>query len=144
MNNSYSLQRWLKAYQNDWAARADWCVASYEDANHQPVVWTTTEDAAVVAGQSIELNGFATDPDGDELTYNWYLYKDAAVYSGESLAYADVPSHGVASTTFTVPADAAAGDYFNLVLEVTDNGAPSLTRYAQVIVTVEPAPVQEN
>lgn len=69
------------------AARADWCVASHEDANHQPVVWITT---------------------------------------------------------FTVPADAAEGDYFNLVLEVTDNGAPAPTRYAQVIVTAELAPAQEN
>ena len=34
---------------------------------------------------------------------------------------------------------------FNLVLEVTDDGEPALTRYAQVIVTVnkEAEPVEE-
>ena len=35
---------------------------------------------------------------------------------------------------------------FNLVLEVTDDGEPALTRYAQVIVTVnkEAEPVEET
>ena len=51
---------------NDWAARADWCVSDYADANHQPVVCTTTEDATVIGGQTIELNGFAEDPDGGQ------------------------------------------------------------------------------
>ncbi len=144
MSGGYSVHRWFPAFMNDWAARADWCVTSYEEANHQPVVWTTTKDATVEPGTNVTLEGFATDPDGDSLTYNWYLYKDASVYSGASLAYADVWTHDVASTTFTVPADAAEGDYFNLVLEVTDDGEPALTRYAQVIVHVTvPAPTEE-
>jgi len=33
---SKPLWRWSEAFQNDWAARADWCVKSYEEANHNP------------------------------------------------------------------------------------------------------------
>lgn len=51
----------------------------------------------------------------------------------------DVWKHNELTTSFTVPEDAQPGDYFNLVLEVSDNGSPSLTRYAQVIVTVDKA-----
>ena len=32
------LSRWTDAFQNDFAARADWCVKSYDEANHPPVV----------------------------------------------------------------------------------------------------------
>ncbi len=35
-----------------------------------------------------------------------------------------------------IPEDAAAGDMISIVVAVTDNGAPALTRYAQAIVTV--------
>ena len=144
MSSGYSVYRWFPAFMNDWAARADWCVTDYEDANHQPVVWTTTKDATLARGETIELNGFAEDPDGDNLHYNWFVYTDACVYSGAYLPYLDVWAHDVASTTFTVPNDAEEGDYFNLVLEVTDDGEPALTRYAQVIITVDAVPEGGN
>ena len=32
------IWQWSDAFQNDFAARADWCVKSYKEANHQPVV----------------------------------------------------------------------------------------------------------
>jgi hypothetical protein len=56
----------------------------------------------------------------------------------------DFWSHGDLTTSFTIPADAKVGDKFNLVLEVTDDGKPALTRYAQVIVSVnkEAEPVE--
>lgn len=41
-DSHYTFQRWLPAIQNDWAARADWCVADeYSKANHQllPGYW---------------------------------------------------------------------------------------------------------
>lgn len=136
ISSGYSLQRWLPAFMNDWAARADWCVSEYEDANHQPVVTSETEDMKVTAGDTIQLKGSATDPDGDELNENWYIYSDASSYSGEGSTNLDVWEHGVNETSFTVPLDAQVGDVFNLVYEVTDNGAPALTRYAQVIITV--------
>ena len=58
----------------------------------------------------------------------------------------DVWAHDKLETSFTIPADAKKGDVFNLVLEVTDDGEPALTRYAQAIVTVnkEAEPVEET
>jgi hypothetical protein len=35
-----------------------------------------------------------------------------------------------------VPADAAAGQTIQLVVEATDNGTPALTRYRRVVVTI--------
>lgn len=32
------LYRWIEDFQNDFAARLEWCVSPYEEANHAPVV----------------------------------------------------------------------------------------------------------
>ena len=37
-----------------------------------------------------------------------------------------------------VPADAMAGQTIHLIIEATDDGAPALTRYQRVVVTVTP------
>lgn len=143
LSSGYSVHRWFPAFMNDWAARADWCVTDYENTNHQPVVTAETLDFEAHPGASVELKGSAADPDGDSLSSNWWVYTDASVYSGAYGASLDVWAHGVNETTFTVPEDAQEGDYFNLVFEVTDNGSPALTRYAQAIVNVVAAPAED-
>ena len=48
-DSHYTFQRWLPAIQNDWAARADWCVADeYSKANHQPVARILGESVRTV------------------------------------------------------------------------------------------------
>jgi len=37
-SRSKPIWRWAKAFQNDWAARADWCVKDFAQANHPPQV----------------------------------------------------------------------------------------------------------
>ena len=137
LTDGYSAHRWLYAYQNDFAARADWCISGFEECNHQPYASVRTADYTVKAGETVELKGTASDPDGDILYPNWFVYTEAGRYEGGYKAVMDVWKHNVMETSFTVPADAESGDVFNLVLEVSDDGAPSLTRYAQVIITVE-------
>ncbi len=63
------MWRWTPAFQNDFAARADWCVKSFKDANHAPVVRLKTAlDITAKPGGKIKLNAKGTkDPDGDKL-----------------------------------------------------------------------------
>lgn len=133
-SNGNSLYRWVADYQNDWAARADWCVTeSYDGANHAPQVKAEMPDMTASPGESVTVQAEATDPDGDALTYEWVDYQEAGTYSGENNCLTgDAAS---AKTSVTVPKDAKAGDTFNLVCRVTDEGTPALTRYAQVIIT---------
>lgn len=58
------IWRWADAFQNDWAARADWCVKSYRDANHPPVVnLATAKDIEAAPGASVKLSvAGSTDP----------------------------------------------------------------------------------
>ena len=138
-----NFNRYMEAYQNDFAGRADWCVSTYEECNHQPIVDAALKDIEAAPGEVVTLEGLAKDPDGDTFTTNWRGYREGSVYSGSVCTDLRVWYPNQAVTNFTVPQDAVEGDYFNLIFEVTDDGTPQLTRYAQVIVHVV-APAEEE
>jgi Protein of unknown function (DUF1593) len=128
------IWRWAEAFQNDWAARADWCTKSYREANHAPIVnLEGAKDLDAPAGATLKLSvRGSTDPDGDKLSYSWWHYREPGSYKGE-VAIRDA-DRSVAS--MQVPSDAKSGDTIHLIAEVTDSGKPSLTRYARVVVRV--------
>jgi cellulose-binding protein len=134
-DSHFTFQRWLAAAQNDFAARAAWCVKSYKEANHPPTVKLRGElNRMAKPGDKIELNVKATkDPDGDKLTYHWWQYKEAGSYPG----FVDIRNAGSSEASLTVPANAGKGETINLICEVTDNGEPQLTRYARVMLTIQ-------
>ncbi len=138
--NVGSFNRYMVAYQNDFAARADWCVSAYEDCNHQPIVSAAALDIEAAPGAVVTLEGIASDPDGDDLITNWRVYREGSVYSGAIESDLRVWYPERLTTEFTVPQDAVPGDYINIILEASDNAVPQLTRYAQVIVHVIEAP----
>ncbi|MEJ1242280.1 nucleoside hydrolase-like domain-containing protein [Chryseolinea sp. T2] len=125
--------RWVEALQNDFAARADWCIKPYQGANHPPSVKVKQSlDMNVKAGQSVQLNGTAKDPDGNSVSYKWWQYQEAGSYNGN----VRINTADKADASFRVPGDAKAGDTIHIILEVTDNGVPALTRYQRVIAKV--------
>jgi len=130
---AYPQTRWIDVLQNDFAARADWCVSSHDGANHPPAVRLNhPRDLTAASGASVHLSGGANDPDGDDVSYRWWQYADVDTYEGE-IAISD--SDG-AVASFTVPENAESGETIHIILEVTDTGTPPLTRYQRVIVTV--------
>ena len=82
-NTTYPQTRWVDVIQNDWAARADWLVKSYDDANHAPVVTTPHLDMVMPPGREVSLSGAAMDPDGDAVTFKWWQYYEADTYAGQ-------------------------------------------------------------
>jgi hypothetical protein len=62
----------------------------------------------------------------------WWRWKDVDTYPGE-VTLSDPTS---LAASMLVPSDAVAGQTIQLVLEATDDGAPPLTRYRRVVVTV--------
>ena len=114
------------------AARMKWSVTpNYEDANHYPVL-TGSLNIRAKAGEKVEINATASDPDGDQLDIKWW-YFSVGSYDGAPLA---VDSQATAQTTFSVPKDAKSGDTIHLVLQAIDHGMPTLTKYRRTIITV--------
>lgn len=132
-----SASRFQLAYQLDWAARADWCVKDYDEANHAPIVTVETQQLEGAAGKPVTFSANVSDPDGDQVNTTWWYYQEGSNYSGK-LTDLRVWNQQNTSTGFTIPADAKPGDVFNIVIEATDNSeiAP-MTRYSQVIITVK-------
>jgi len=129
-----ALYRWIPAFQNDWAARADWCVKSFKEANHPPIVKLAHGlDLHAAPGETIELSARGTtDPDGDEFTYRWWRYADADSCAGE----VEIENADKQDASFVVPEDCNEGDTIHVICEVTDNGTPPLTRYQRVIIEI--------
>jgi Cellulose-binding Sde182, nucleoside hydrolase-like domain/Cellulose-binding protein Sde0182, C-terminal domain len=123
------------AAENDFAARLQWSVTpKYTDANHPPVVGLE-EPLAISArpGSTVRLKGKVTDPDHNSVQAMWWQYNDAGTYPGDiTLAHPEA-----LTTSFRVPDDAKPGQTIDVILQATDNGTPSLTRYQRVIVTVQ-------
>ena len=125
---------WIEPLQNDFAARADWCVKPYDEANHAPVVVVAHDNMNVASGKTVKLNAKGTkDPDGDKLTYKWWQYREAGSYPGDIT----FDSNGGVKSSFVVPEDAKKGETIHVICEVTDDGVPALTCYARVIITVK-------
>jgi Cellulose-binding protein Sde0182, C-terminal domain len=74
----YTTLRWAGAAQNDFAARMQWTLTPrYTAGNHEPHVGIAGKNAInVSAGSTLELRGFARDPDGDRLSFEWWQYRE--------------------------------------------------------------------
>lgn len=132
-----SSWKYVDDIQNDFSARADWCITdNYDDANHAPALSVEDGvDVTAAAGEKLKLKAIASDPDGDYVTVNWTHYADADTYDGDT----GLTLKGAASdmVSFTVPEDAESGDTIHLIVQAKDDGEHTLTHYQQVIITVE-------
>ncbi len=135
-NNIEKYNPYLLDYQLEWAARADWCVNTYENCNHAPVVEMAERDFAAAPGETVTFAAVLSDPDGDDVTASWTVDPTAGIYSSSDMAVF-AWTCDTAGASFTVPADAKAGDCFLLTLRARDAADAPMTRYAQVLITVE-------
>jgi hypothetical protein len=131
---SYSQTRWLKALQNDFAARADWCVKDFKNANHEPkVILNMPTNLKAKPNQIVKLSGSGTDPDGNKLTYRWWQYAEVDTYSSTI----SIKNTAHKSASFTMPNDIKKGETIHVIFEVKDEGIPQLTRYQRVVIMAD-------
>jgi len=144
--NHATIWRWREAYQNDFAARMDWTIKSYDQANHPPVV-KLDHPAYITAKprERVDLSATATtDPDGDPLSFEWFCYEEAGTRrmsnsrSGvkHDIIGFDQPKAWLKVKTSRVMSPGTGT--MHIILAVTDHGSPRLTRYQRVIIDVVP------
>lgn len=130
----YALEQYVGEAQDDFQARMDWTGAKgYADANHRPVAEVNQGSAAYAeVGQWVHLDAKASyDPDGDKLTFKWQHHYDA----DDTKAEMPMATNG-SKVSFRVPEGLKGGDTIHLILEVTDDGSPTLRDYQRFIITV--------
>ena len=130
-----TLWRWRDDFQNDFAARMDWCTKSFSEANHPPVpVLSGSEEITVKSGEGIGLDASKSyDPDGDNLSFLWFSYPEAGTYKKEIITNAQ-NSHSL----WVVAPEVDKKETAHIILKVTDKGEPRLSRYKRIIVTILP------
>ncbi|WP_322151348.1 nucleoside hydrolase-like domain-containing protein [Paratractidigestivibacter sp.] len=121
-----NINPYLRAYQEDFAARAQWCANAPDACNHAPVIAEVSPDTAAVPGEPVALHAVVSDPDGDVVTCVWRRYGATGEVLWEAAG---------ADAEFTVPADAMAGERIVLTLVARDEAERPMTRYAQLAVT---------
>lgn len=127
-SNQATIWRWREAFQNDFAARMDWCKKSFTEANHPPVPKVAhPESFTVKSGEQFHLNADGSvDPDGDSMSYLWFQYREAGTYNG------NVSFRPYSSNLYDLPVTAPKVDKqetIHFILQVKDKGTPALTRY---------------
>lgn len=134
--NKATLWRWRDDFQNDFAGRMDWCVKTYQEANHPPVPALSRPDRITVrSGEGFGLDASGTaDPDGDNLSFLWFHYPEAGSWQKEIPIGSAENARGVWVTAPRVDRTETA----HFILKVTDKGTPPLSRYKRIIVTIVP------
>lgn len=130
MDPTYPQIRWLQAIQEDFAGRADWCVADYDNANHPPQVRALSPDKLTVKpGESVQLEIEATDPDGDEVETSFWIYREVGSYEGETAV-------NQAGRVFTLALPEQGVGTLHVIAEVKDQAKHSMTRYQRFVIEV--------
>jgi hypothetical protein len=141
-SNKATIWRWRSAYQNDFAARMDWTIKPYAEANHPPV--PKLDHAGQLSAKSGErvshsAQGF-TDPDGNALSYEWIYYGEPGSLSlsnARTGAPLKIEDPNKIDAWFIAP-KVTRPETMHVILAVTDQGVPPLTRYQRVIITIYP------
>ncbi|EOH93764.1 DUF1593 domain-containing protein [Enterococcus pallens] len=161
--SEYTLTRWLDDIQDDFKARAQWCVAaSFEEATHYPVVRLEGSlDREVNPGEKVVIACEAQDPNQRPLYYQWWIYKEASTYTPMDLlepSYEDIEGFVIGQSaesvtqchpaiklegantpqvTCYVPEDIKPGQTLHLILEVVNDGEYKLKTYRRIILTTK-------
>lgn len=157
ISDQATIWRWRTAFQHEFAARMDWTIKSFAEANHNPIVTvngdTGTAPITIEAqvNQPLTIDASSTrDPDGNKLAYRWFHYEEAGFVPGTNLAAITISQSDTAKATVTATAACrpvwmnrnrpCPAGIAHIILAVTDNGSPALTAYRRVILNVRTAP----
>ena len=135
-----TIWRWREQFQNDFAARMNWCVAdNFTNANHNPIAILNgdrTKNVLTISatnGAMISLSAEGTsDPDGNSVHATWWIYSEAGTISSATLSAAD----GLKTEVHLPQIKRAAK--LHVILQVEDDGEPHLFAYRRAIIEVTP------
>ena len=115
---------YLKAYQEDFFARARWCSHPYAEVNHAPRVHVKQEEFCACIGEKLKLEVEISDPDGRSSSKEWHVYDE----EGREVVGC------VSEDSFTLPEGNTS--VYNLVCSVRNEHETPMSSFAQIIVHV--------
>lgn len=131
------MERWIPEAKNSFLNRLQYSIKSPDEVNHEPIAIINGDKSNKIINikarptVKIKLDAAgSSDPDGDEISYRWFYYKEASSYPGELSIKDNNSSH----QEIILPED--IGDKnIHIILEVKDNGSPALVSYRRTILS---------
>jgi hypothetical protein len=151
VSDQATIWRWRTAFQHEFAARMDWTIKTFKEANHSPLVSVNGRTDPIYfeapVGLPITLDAsLSRDPDGHKLTYHWFHYEEAGFVPGANMAEVKISQGTTSKATVTGTSACRAvwrpinrpcpAGVAHIILAVTDNGSPALTSYRRIILNV--------
>jgi hypothetical protein len=141
-----TVSRWRPAFQNEFAARMDWCVKSRAEANHPPVAVLNGDVTRTVllldaaTGERVTLSAQGSyDPDGPPIKVSWFVYPEAGSYPG-AIALAET----AAETTSLSTPPVEQTQTVHIILQVEDQGRPPLSSCRRAVLTMHPSRIERK
>lgn len=136
-----SVWRWRPAFQNEFAARMDWCATGDRSkANHPPVIVLNGDGSKRVVELSVQAGGRlaltsegSSDPDGQVWETTWFIYPEAGSI-GDGLR---LDATSGESTGFEAPR-VGKTEILHVVLQLKDGGSPPLVAFRRAVITIRP------
>ncbi|WP_373497160.1 nucleoside hydrolase-like domain-containing protein [Aquiflexum sp.] len=133
------LERWIPEVKNSFMNRLQYSIKNPDEVNHEPIaVLNGNKSNEIIRiqkkpGAVVKLDASGSyDPDGDELSYCWFYYKEAGTYPNEM----KIEGNDEPVLELKVPADIGDNE-IHLILEIKDNGNIPLVSYRRVILSGE-------
>ena len=130
-----TVYRWRSAFQADFITRLNWTIKPYSRTNHPPQVDVEGDIQRIVApGDPLSFDASGTtDRDHNNLSFYWEYDRDASTWQGR------VPLEGNCQRVCKMIApEVEKKEMIHILLTVTDDGEPPLSRYKRITIIVDP------
>jgi hypothetical protein len=118
----------------------DWCVKPRGAANHRPVAvlngrcGSEIQRLSAAPGEVVELDARAsTDPDGNGVAGEWFIYREAGTYRREI----SLSSTSELITRLVAP-EVKQPATIHVILQLKDDGQPPLSDFRRAVVMIKP------
>jgi hypothetical protein len=130
------LKRWVADAKSSFENRLKYSLSNPDEVNHEPVAVVNGKKGNAVQilkvkpGKTIKLDASKSfDPDGDKLSFNWFIYDEAGNYDGSLI----IGNPSSAAQKLEITKD-VKGREIHVILEVKDNGKYPLVSYRRFIL----------
>jgi len=118
--------------QQEYEMHKRWCQNRFNNVNHAPnILWKQGQAIQVHAGETISIKYACEDPDFHVMIPNVFQVKEAGTGKADISWKATLENISI-----SLPKNVHEGETYPMILEIKDEGAPSLSSFQQFVLQI--------